>query len=69
MSSDDGFVIVDSELTPSPESSPEPSPEEKYAYERTYEEFINDKTPMGTFKINGLHYYVKNGVSAERSAL
>jgi hypothetical protein len=66
MSSDDGFVIVDSELTPSPESSPEPSPEEKYAYERTYEEFINDKTPMGTFKINGLHYYVKNGVSAEK---
>lgn len=58
MASDDGFVIVDSDLTP--------SSEEKYAYERTYEEFINDKTPMGTFQINGLHYYVKNGVSAEK---
>ena len=61
MASDDGFVIVESELTPSPETSPEPSPEEKNVDERTYEEFINDKTPMETFQINGLRYYAANG--------
>ena len=66
MASDDGFVIVESELTPSPGPSPEPTPEEKNVDERTYEEFINDKTPMETFQINGLRYYVKNGVSAEK---
>lgn len=32
--------------------------------ERSYEDFINDKTPVGTFKINGLHYFVKNGISS-----
>jgi hypothetical protein len=62
MASDDGFVIVESDLTPSPETSPE----EKNVDERTYEEFINEKTPMETFNINGLRYYVKNGTSAEK---
>jgi hypothetical protein len=62
MASDDGFVIVESDLTPSPETSPE----EKNFDERTYEEFINEKTPMETFNINGLRYYVKNGTSAEK---
>ena len=34
--------------------------------ERSYEDFINDKTPMETFNINGLHYFVRNGISGEK---
>lgn len=81
MSSDDEFVVVTAEPVspeaPSPAPAPEkedptsvvtaePVPDNTSSDERTYEEFINDKTPMETFRINGLHYYVKNGVSGEK---
>ena len=84
MSSDDEFVVVTAEPVspeaPSPAPAPEkedptsvvtaePVPDNTSSDERTYEEFINDKTPMETFKINGLHYYVRNGISGEKGPL
>ena len=69
-----------SEEAPSPAPAPVPNGESKEgppveagpvidntsSEERTYEEFINDKTPMETFQINGLRYYVRNGISGEK---
>ena len=81
MSSEDEFVVVTAEpVSPeAPSPAPEPEKEEPTSVvtaepvsdntsseERTYEEFINDKTPVETFVVNGLHYYVKNGISGEK---
>jgi hypothetical protein len=68
MSSDDDFIVVSPE-----ELSPAPAPESKETPAplpgnngRTWEEFINDNTPIKTYEINGVHYYIKNGVSPEK---
>ena len=72
MSSDDEFVIVSQEEpSPTPASAPKeeaPSPASAPLptnNERTWEEFANDTTPIKTYEINGLNYYIKNGVSPD----
>ena len=74
MNSDDGFVVVSAEEnSPSPTTPPEfkkeaPSPAPAplpVNNERTWHEFANDITPIKTYEINGVHYYIKNGVSPD----
>jgi hypothetical protein len=72
MSSDDDFVTISHEETSStPSSAPNeeiPSPASAplpVNNERTWEEFVNDNTPIKTYEINGLNYYIKNGVSSD----
>ena len=70
MSSDDEFVLVSQEEpSPTPASAPKeeaPSPASaplQVNNERTWGEFANDNTPIRTYAMNGIHYYIKNGVS------
>ena len=73
MSSDDEFVLVSQEEpSPTPASAPKeeaPSPASaplQVNNERTWGEFANDNTPIRTYAMNGIHYYIKNGVSPEK---
>ena len=78
MSSDDGFVVVTAEPVSPEAPSPAPVPDQNSVLtaepvadntssdERTWEEFANDSTPIKTYEINGIHYYIKNGVSPDK---
>ena len=66
MISDDDFVVITPEKTPeSEEPSPAPAPMPKEGEERTYKEFVYDCRPCKTYSVNGIHYYIKNGVSSD----
>lgn len=59
VSIDDGFEVVEmEEEAPSPASVPNPG--------RSYEEFITDPTPVKTYGINGIKYFVRNSVNGDK---
>ena len=77
----DGFVVVAEEVTeanvvdvsvseaPSPAPVPSAFSEESvsnYDSSRSYTEFINDNTPSETYCVNGISYYINNGVNGSK---
>ena len=53
----DGFEVVEMESDDSVSMEKSPG--------RSYEEFINDPTPVKTYHVNGISYLLKNAVNGD----
>ena len=57
----EGTIDVEANV-PSPAPAPVP---EGSRPDRMWTDFVNDRTPIKTYEVNGIHYYIKNGIPSE----